>query len=181
MKSFSCLSLIFLLQLILLPVLLLSCPVPNDTSLIEKTCKKTPYHDLCVSSLESNPNSSYADVSGLAEIIIDSALLNATDTLNYTRLLINQMSDPTTERPLDYCAELYIPVVKYTLPQGKDAFDKGQYKFALYCLSNAAKQADTCDKMFHDSIVKPLSDRNNIFRELCSVAVAIINIVLKGK
>lgn len=127
------------------------------------------------------PNSSRADVEELAGIAIDLALLHATDTLEFTRVLIHQTIDPLMERPLDYCAELYIPVVKYTVPQGRDAFDKGQYKFAEYCLSDAAKQADRCENMFSGSVVNPMGGRNRIFQQLCSVAMAIIDTLLKDQ
>lgn len=181
MKSFnaSLSSLIFLLQLALLPSLFpSSIPSSGDPSLIEETCQRTPYPDLCVSVLMCNPNSSGADVGGLAGMVIDSALLNATATLDFVRAMINKTTDPATERPLDYCAELYIPVVKYTLPQGKEAFDRGQYRFAEYCLSNAAKQAGACEKMFSGSVANPMGDRNWMFQQLCSVAMAIVEILM---
>ncbi|KAK2982819.1 hypothetical protein RJ640_021309 [Escallonia rubra] len=43
----------------------------KNASLIEQVCQKTMYHDLCVSSLRSNPRSSGADVKGLARIILE--------------------------------------------------------------------------------------------------------------
>ncbi|KAK4766936.1 hypothetical protein SAY87_023780 [Trapa incisa] len=179
------LSLIFLFPLPLLSPLLPSSSTPNDNaivSLIDQTCKRTPYEDLCISSLTSNPNRSRAaGVKELAGMVLDSVLLNATDTLAFTRLLIDRTIDPEVERPLDYCAELYIPVVKFTVPQGRDAFYRGQYKFAEYCLTDAARQADACEKMLPGSAVSPMGDRNRIFQQLCSVAVAIIDILSKDQ
>ncbi|KAG8480832.1 hypothetical protein CXB51_025304 [Gossypium anomalum] len=41
------------------------------------TCKKTPFYDLCVLTLKSDPRSSTADVPGLARIVADSSAIDA--------------------------------------------------------------------------------------------------------
>lgn len=179
MKSFFFLTPIFLFNLITLFPRAPACPLGKKVSLIEKTCKKTPYRDLCVSSLRSYPSSSGATIHDLAGIMLKLTLANATDTLSYIEALINQTEDPQLERPLDYCAELYIPVVKYTLPQAIAAFDKTQYGFAEYGMSYTGDQADTCEKEFSTSEASPLGDRNKLMSELCDVAVAIIKMLHK--
>lgn len=113
-------------------------------------------------------------------MVADNLLANATDTLNYIQAQINQTSDPQMERALAYCAELYIPVVKYNLPQAIDALSKGQFAFAVDGLSDAAKEADACEKNFSGSMKSPLiSDRNKILHSLSDVTVAIVKILLK--
>ncbi|EXC27499.1 Putative invertase inhibitor [Morus notabilis] len=152
----------------------------QGTDLIEKTCKRTPHYDLCVSSLESNPESSGADLRGLARIMVDLVLSKATETLDYIRSLLKQEPDPELEKSLAYCAELYIPVVKYSLPQAIDALLGGHFGFANYGISDAAKQANACDKNFSKSSTSPLAEKNSLLNDLSEVAAAIISILLKG-
>ncbi|KAK9292192.1 hypothetical protein L1049_020153 [Liquidambar formosana] len=148
---------------------------PKGSDLIDNTCKQTPYYDLCVSSLRSDPRSSSADVQGLALIITDMVLGNATDTLALIEDLLKQIKDPSLEKALAYCAELYIPVVKYDLPQAIEALTKGHYKFANYSISEAGNQADTCEKNFTGSTVSPLTDQNSLVHDLSAVAASIAN------
>ncbi|XP_030539895.1 cell wall / vacuolar inhibitor of fructosidase 1-like [Rhodamnia argentea] len=177
MKSFFFLTPILLLNLIILSPRTPALSLEKSVGLIEKTCKKTPYHDLCVSSLRSSPGSSNATVHDLAGTILNLTLANTTNMLSYIEALIDQTEDPQLERPLDYCAELYIPVVEYTLPQAIVAFDKARYRFAGYGVSDAGDQADKCEKEFSKSMASPLGDRNKLVSELCDVAVAIIKML----
>ncbi|XWS08470.1 hypothetical protein CRYUN_Cryun40dG0005000 [Craigia yunnanensis] len=94
--------------------------------------------------------------------------------------LINQTSDPQMERALAYCAELHIPAIKYNLPQAIDASSKVQLAFASDGISDAAKEADACEKNFSGSMKSPLSDRNKLLHSLSDVAVAIVKLSLKG-
>ncbi|KAF8017733.1 hypothetical protein BT93_H2815 [Corymbia citriodora subsp. variegata] len=182
MKSFFFLRSIFLFHLIIVAPLAPTLSLAKSTNLIKKTCKKTPYPDLCISSLRSHAKGSGVTIHDLAGIILNLTLANATNTLSHIEALINQAEDPQLERLLDYCAELYIPVVKYTLPQAIVAFNKAQYGFAEYGVSDAGDQADTCEKEFSQSKVSsPLGDRNKLVSELCDVAVAIIKMVSKVK
>ncbi|KAI6692898.1 hypothetical protein NL676_020608 [Syzygium grande] len=178
MNSFFFLMPIFLFSLTIVSLRAPALSLEKSVDLIKKTCRKTPYHDLCVSSLRSYPGSSGATVHDLAGIMLNLTLANATDTLSFIQVLINQTEDPQLEMPLDYCAELYIPVVKYTLPQAIDAFDKSQYGFAEYGVSDAGDQANTCEKQLSKSTASsPLGDRNKLMSELCDVAVAIIKML----
>lgn len=107
-------------------------------------------------------------------------LSNATDALNYIQGLIDQTTDPDLERPLAFCAESYIPVVQYILPQAIDALTNGHYGFANYGMSYAGKEVDACEKKFSGSIKSPLTQRNKLMQNLCDTTVAIINLLLKG-
>ncbi|KAJ6322247.1 hypothetical protein OIU77_012175 [Salix suchowensis] len=138
------------LSILLLHILLLSAPLPliQCGDLVDQICKKTPFYDLCVLSLQ--PTS------------------------------VKQASGTSLERPLADCAELYIPVVKYNLPQAMDALIRGRYGFANYVFSDASKQAAACEKNFSGEDKSPLTDRNNLISNLSDVAVAIIKILQKG-
>ncbi|GMN55114.1 hypothetical protein TIFTF001_024225 [Ficus carica] len=152
----------------------------QGTELIERTCKRTPHYELCTSTLEASPESSSADLRGLAHIMVDQVLSKATETLEFIRSLLKEEPDPDLEKALAYCAELYIPVVKYSLPQAIDALTGGHFGFANYGISDAAKQANACDKNFSKSTDSPLADKNTLLNDLSEVAAAIIGILLKG-
>ncbi|PON64914.1 Pectinesterase inhibitor domain containing protein [Parasponia andersonii] len=155
-------------------------PLDEGSDLIQQTCKQTPHYDLCVSSLESNPESSGSDLKGLAHIMVDIVLSKATDTLGFIGTLLKKEPDPQLEKALAYCAELYIPVVKYSLPQAIDALTGGFFGFAFYGISDATKQTEACEKNFSGSNKSPLAERNSLLHDLSEVAAAITNILLKG-
>nr|AGX27452.1 cell wall and vascular inhibitor of beta-fructosidase [Populus angustifolia]AGX27453.1 cell wall and vascular inhibitor of beta-fructosidase [Populus angustifolia]AGX27454.1 cell wall and vascular inhibitor of beta-fructosidase [Populus angustifolia]AGX27455.1 cell wall and vascular inhibitor of beta-fructosidase [Populus angustifolia]AGX27456.1 cell wall and vascular inhibitor of beta-fructosidase [Populus angustifolia] len=167
------------LSILLLYILLLSAPLPLTQcgDLVGQICKKTPFYDLCVLSLQPN---SGTDVKTLASKMANLVLSNVTDTLSFIQGLVKQETGTSLERPLADCAELYIPVVKYNLPQAIDSLIRGRYGFANYVFSDVSKQADACEKNFSGEDESPLTDRNKLISNLCDVAVAIINILQKG-
>ncbi|KAI3423327.1 PMEI domain-containing protein [Psidium guajava] len=175
--------------LLLLLALVATLPPPAQTfefpargidDLIEQTCRLTPFYDLCISSLRSHPRSGAADVRGLALIMAGSVLATANSTLGRIQEMLGQPHDPEWERPLADCAELYIPVVKYTLPQAIDALGKGQLGFAVYGLSDAGKEAEACEKNFSGQGGSPVTEVNQLVRNSVEVALAIIKILQKS-
>ncbi|KAK4857160.1 hypothetical protein QYF36_025194 [Acer negundo] len=179
---------IFLLLLLLL-IIILSSLIPitkcddndDDEDLITKICKETPLESLCLSTLQPISDLPNIDTKVLANFMATTVLKNATDTLNYIEGLIKQTQDPQQERALAVCAELYIPVVKYVLPQAIEALSRGQFGFAKYNIADVGKQADNCEKGFSGSSAKsPLTDRNTLVRNLSDIVVAIINVLVKG-
>ncbi|KAJ7955263.1 Pectinesterase inhibitor [Quillaja saponaria] len=152
----------------------------ENGDLIVQTCKQTPYYDLCVSSLQSNPQSSNTDLKGLALIMVGNVQANATETLNYIEGLIKQTTDQQLEQALAFCAELYIQVVKFSLPQAADAVSDGRFGFANYGISDAVNEAVTCEKKFSGSIKSPLTDRNDSVHKFSDIAAAILDQLLKG-
>ncbi|XP_057516826.1 cell wall / vacuolar inhibitor of fructosidase 2-like [Amaranthus tricolor] len=57
--------------------------VKGDAEFIKKTCKNTKYFNLCISSLKSDPTSSVSDLKGLASIMINIGMANASETYTY--------------------------------------------------------------------------------------------------
>ena len=177
------------LTILSLQIRSVKCDGDGDGGLIESTCKRTPHYELCVSTLESNPESSGsgADLRGLAHAMVDTVLSKATETLEFIRALLKeQQPDTDLEKPLALCAELYIPVVKYSLPQAIEALIGGHFGFANYGISDAAKQANACDKSFAkasgsaSASESPLAEKNALLTDLSEVAAAIISVLLKG-
>ncbi|KAI5349174.1 hypothetical protein L3X38_002061 [Prunus dulcis] len=61
-----------------------------DAGLIDKTCKQTPNYDVCVSTINSDPRSTGADVKGLGLIMVDAVKDKATGALNKADKLLKQ-------------------------------------------------------------------------------------------
>lgn len=176
----ACVFLFHISLSILLPLTQSSfLPLGGPDNLIADTCKKTPHYDLCVSSLESDPESAGADLNGLAKIMVNIVLANTSSTLDYIQDLLKHAPEPELQRALANCAELYIGVVKFSLPQAIEALLGGHFAFAKYGIADATKEALACDKAFSGSIKSPLTDRNSVVRDLVDVATAIINLLQK--
>ncbi|MED6145643.1 hypothetical protein PIB30_027210 [Stylosanthes scabra] len=167
-------------------LLLFSSPIVMSTALaspqsssandlIDQTCNNTPFFDLCSRILHSNPVPP-SNPNDMALIMIKNIEENATDTLNYIQELIKRTSDHQLERQLSLCAEDYIPIVKYDLPQAVDALNRRNFPFASYSINYAGKEVDDCNKKFSGS-QSPVADRNEIMRRLVGVTVAIIKLL----
>ncbi|XP_028760120.1 cell wall / vacuolar inhibitor of fructosidase 1-like [Neltuma alba] len=197
MRSFSSASVLsssssssFPLLLLALVASLLFTPTHQSSDLntssngdfIDQICRKTPFYDLCIATLHSNPLTRKPDLKGAALVMVNNLLANTSDTLNYIEGLIKQTSDQQLEQALAFCAESYIPIVKYTLPQAADAVSQGRFGFASYCISDAAKEINNCDKRFSGSAQNKslLGDRNGVLQKLVGVASAIMKLLLKG-
>lgn len=174
-SSFLLLLLLLVLKLVLFSSSLSFSTIKSD--LIDQICKKTPFYELCKSALVGSESGT--DAKALARSMANVLLANATDTLNFIHSQESQAPDPKMERALAYCAELYIPVVKYNLPQAIDALTRGRFGFAADALSDAAKQADACEKNFSGNLKSPLTQRNNLVHSLSDVAVAIVKLLPK--
>ncbi|XP_050219991.1 cell wall / vacuolar inhibitor of fructosidase 1-like [Mercurialis annua] len=166
--------------LLLLLLLFLLPPLIRTNDMIDKTCKKTPHYDLCISSLRSNAQNSDTDVKGLASVMANITLFNATETLHYLLQLINRNTDAELERQLTYCAEAYIPIVDYILPQAIDAILNCQFGFAKYGIAYAENEARACEDKISGSVKLDFVEMNRVMQKLCDICVAIINILLKN-
>lgn len=171
-----------------LHILLLSCfllhltqsfTLLKDDDLVDQICKKTPFYDLCSTILHANPLSPTSDPKGMALIMVNDLLANASDTLSYIEELIKQTSDKDLEQQLAFCAESYIPVVKYIIPQAAEAISQGRFGFASYSIVDAEKEIVACNKKFSGSS-SVLGDRNSIMQKLVDVAAAIVKLLLNG-
>ncbi|CAN1195119.1 Cell wall / vacuolar inhibitor of fructosidase 1 [Linum perenne] len=169
---------IHLLPLIIILVIF-PISVQSSDDLINQICKKTPFYRLCSDTLHSAANTSSVDIKGLASNFTNIVLSNATETLSYIHgQLKSGPDDPKTEKALANCAELYIPVVEYNLPQGIDAFNRGYYGFTRYVLSDARNQADACGEKVGGGEV---GARNEMVSELSDVAAAIVGLLIKDR
>ncbi|KAI3423326.1 PMEI domain-containing protein [Psidium guajava] len=109
-----------------------------------------------------------------------SVLASASRTLDRIQELLARAPDPESEQPLAKCAELYIPVVKYSLPQAIDALEKNRFGFAEYGLSDAGNEAEECEKNLSGQGGSPVMEGNELVRNLVDVALAIIKVLQKS-
>ncbi|THG11984.1 hypothetical protein TEA_004628 [Camellia sinensis var. sinensis] len=143
-------------------------------SLITTTCRKTPSHQLCVSTLTSNPRSINADLSTLGLIVLDAIKAKSTSTL--TQICKLMYSTPQLRRPLRKCVEFYKAVLG-GIPTAVEALTKGNPKFAESSTVDAANKAEYCEKSFNKS-KSPLTDTNKVIHDLSVVATTIIRMLL---
>ncbi|XP_010045344.1 putative invertase inhibitor [Eucalyptus grandis] len=171
--------LVLLLPLVIPP--LAGCFGPEGAGdLIDGTCGQTLYYGLCAKSLRSDPRSASADLKGLAVIMLNVTTAEAADTLSYIKALVKRKVDPAEAKPLEYCAGLYSPMARLTLPLAAKALIQGRYRFADYRLAEAAMQPPTCEGRFGGAVESPLTDRNVLAHDLCAVSMDIVNQLMKG-
>ncbi|KAK7329588.1 hypothetical protein VNO77_23758 [Canavalia gladiata] len=144
---------------------------------IDQVCKQTPFYDLCSSTLHSKPLGPKLDLQAASLLMLKTILANATDTLSYIEGLIKDVSDRRLEQALAFCAESYIPIVKYILPQAADAINQRRFAFASYSFSSAVKNVNGCDKK-STALIRPLlGKRNSIVQNLVAVVTALIKLI----
>ncbi|KAJ4723040.1 Pectinesterase inhibitor [Melia azedarach] len=164
------LSLLLLLQAVtFLP--LIQC------NMIQQTCKQTPFYNLCFSSLKSDPRSSTADVPKLGLIMVDIIKSKATQMVEQIKVL--QKQHKALQKPLSDCHGRYNAVLVGDVPQAVEALEKGDYKFAEDSATDAAIEADSCERSFSAG-KSPISQKNKLFHDLSVITASIVKILLAG-
>ncbi|XP_058076737.1 cell wall / vacuolar inhibitor of fructosidase 2-like [Magnolia sinica] len=151
-----------------------SLPIEKDANLIRETCNHTSYHHLCVYSLQSDPRSYTANVSGLAMISIELARANATDTLLYISMLLKKSAGELMNRSLDTCYNEYeLAIDRFN--EGIEEYHSKEYSDIGQLVVDAAGMAETCEEEFKFYNLKsPLTQRNRLLRQLSNIAADIV-------
>ncbi|MBA0749719.1 hypothetical protein Gogos_003617 [Gossypium gossypioides] len=151
----------------------------SDINLIQTTCKKTPFYDLCVLTLKSDPRSSTADVSGLARIVADSVNAKAIATLNQISALLKSVKDPTLEKALEGCIVSYNTIIQADIPVAIDAIEKNNPKFAVQSATDAGNEAQACENSFAEKPSNsPIFSGNKAVHDLSVVLQSIASLLL---
>ncbi|OMO51545.1 ThiamineS/Molybdopterin converting factor subunit 1 [Corchorus capsularis] len=149
-------------------------------TLIEKTCRQTPFYELCLWSLKSHPESRDADdVKKLTQIMVDSVLkTKAMDTLDLIDELLQDgiALEPAMQRALTSCAERYNAIIKGDVPEIVEALKTGDYKFAEKGSNDAAMEANSCEMDFPSK--SPLTDMNMVVHDVSVVTSSMVKIML---
>ncbi|KAK8661851.1 hypothetical protein V6N13_091442 [Hibiscus sabdariffa] len=151
----------------------------SANSLIESTCTKTPFPDLCISTLKSDPRSSTADVSGLALIVADSVNAEAMATLNQISTLLKSATDPNMKKALSGCVDSYNTIIKADIPVAIDAIEKKNPKYAVDSATDAGDEAQRCEGSFRgNSANSPISGSNKAVHDLSVILRSIASLLL---
>ncbi|XP_042399583.1 pectinesterase inhibitor 28-like [Zingiber officinale] len=153
-------------------------------SLIASTCNRTLYYDVCVASLSSRPRSRRADLQGLAAIALEVSLAHAKVTVALAKNL-SRRHDASGGEGHTYaawclrdCVEEYKEAVD-VLRQSSAALRRGAYYDVNDLVSSAMTYSDTCESAYADKpgLQSPFAERSEYFFKLCSVAIAIANLL----
>ncbi|XP_074581111.1 pectinesterase inhibitor 28-like [Curcuma longa] len=159
-------------------------PSAASGGLIASTCNRTLYYDVCVASLASRPRSRRADVQGLAAIALDVSLAHAKATVALAKNL-SRSHDASAGEGRTYaawclrdCVEEYKEAVD-VLRLSAAALRRGAYDDVNDLVSAAMTNSDTCESAYADKpgLQSPFMERNEYFFKLCSVAIAIANLL----
>ncbi|KAK9292379.1 hypothetical protein L1049_020346 [Liquidambar formosana] len=175
-------SLIFLLSLSFLhffhqPLLL----VAADADFIRKTCKKTDYYDLCVSSLKSNSTSANADTKGLAVIMVGIGMVNATATSSYlSTQLLSTTNDTLMKKVLKECSDKYSYATD-ALHASLQDLAMESYDYANMHIMAAADYPNACHNAFkrYSGLAYPpeIARREEGLKRICDVVLGIIDLL----
>ncbi|MED6158189.1 hypothetical protein PIB30_030472 [Stylosanthes scabra] len=148
-------------------------------SLLESTCKKTPHYHLCVFVIESHLQPlqlrSGIDVTGYARIALEVVAANASVTLDHIVEIEKQSDDKKLKSSLGSCIVSYTKIVNELLPKALNCMDKSDYNCANRNAFIAGTLADSCEKKCKASSSAVMTDTNIYMKNLCSIAVSIIN------
>ncbi|KAL6990116.1 hypothetical protein U1Q18_015864 [Sarracenia purpurea var. burkii] len=121
--------------------------VPTRNDLISKTCSRTPFSQLCVSTLRSHPRSSRANLKGLSLILVRAAQSEAAVALRTINRL-RAASDPRFRIPLSKCGGVYRKILRDHIPKALHALSsRGDPKAAADGVSRSAAGAQECQRI----------------------------------
>ncbi|CAN0879201.1 Cell wall / vacuolar inhibitor of fructosidase 1 [Linum grandiflorum] len=152
-------------------VILTTTTTHAASDLIEQTCKQTPDHDLCVSSITADPRSPNAiDVQALALIMVDVVNEKALATSEEINRLVQ--SNPT--EPLTDCFDKYRTILDLDVGIAIRALHVRNPGVGEGAMNDAGNKADSCERGFEEG-KSPLTDMNKDVRKVADVASAIFS------
>ena len=104
MGSSTVIQLSSMLMVLLLVLLNINGSLGIASTELQELCSTTQDPGLCVQALSSDPRTAAADLKGLAQISIDLAKANATDTATFVASLVGQTTDPELKLRYQSCA-----------------------------------------------------------------------------
>lgn len=167
-----------LTALLVIPIILAKYVFRDKVDLIDSTCKKTLYPDLCLSSLRSHPSSSAADAKMLAGIMLNLTMANATDILKEIQKLQSKATDSVIEKGLQMCYGFYYSAARDDIPNAIKYVNSGSYAIALDYVQSAIEKPHLCEQTFFQGPEirrSPLIDRSN---DVLYLTIVVQNIIL---
>lgn len=148
----------------------------TGTNLIETACQHAGQRDLCVTSLEADPNTHDADIQGLALIALRLASSNASDISEHAKGLFRDTTlEPTIQDGYGECLDHYLDAAEQ-LDDSIAALLAKAYKDVEVWVKVAISDAEQCEAILKGK-EEPMVQKNEIFRQLCNNALAIVKVL----
>ncbi|KAB2605139.1 hypothetical protein D8674_004856 [Pyrus ussuriensis x Pyrus communis] len=149
-----------------------------NMKLLEQACQHSPRKDLCIETLEKDPNSKGADLTGLAFVAIRLAAAMASDVDEHMRsLLIHNATtlDPTIQQALADCIEHYSDANEQ-LDDCVEAISTNNLEEVELWVNVAISDADLCDSSLRGE-KSVIQTKNEAFRLSCNNILSIIKVL----
>ncbi|XP_073024356.1 cell wall / vacuolar inhibitor of fructosidase 2-like [Primulina eburnea] len=152
----------------------------GNSNLIQETCKKTKYYDLCVSLLESDTSGPKSDTKELALIVIRYGIANATDTNSYLSKQIQGVANDTVimKTAMRECADKYASA-NGALLNSLEVLSVNMYDYAYLHVMAAGEYPNGCRNAFNrwPGMCYPseLAVREDGLKRICDVVLGIID------
>ncbi|XP_073290886.1 cell wall / vacuolar inhibitor of fructosidase 2-like [Primulina huaijiensis] len=152
----------------------------GNSNLIQETCKKTKYYDLCVSLLGSDTSSPKSDTKELALIVIRYGIANATDTNSYLSKQIQSVANDTVmmKTAMRECADKYASA-NGALQNSLEVMSVNMYDYAYLHVMAAGDYPNGCRNAFNrwPGMCYPseLAVREDGLKRICDVVLGIID------
>ncbi|KAH7517043.1 putative invertase inhibitor [Ziziphus jujuba] len=148
----------------------------TGTNLIETACQHAGQRDLCVTTLEADPNTHDADMLGLALIALRLASSNASDISEHAKLLFKDTTlEPTIQDGYGECLDHYLDAAEQ-LDDSIAALLTKAYKDVEVWVKVAISDADQCESALKGK-EPAMVEKNQIFRQLCNNVLAIVKVL----
>ncbi|XP_023515956.1 pectinesterase inhibitor-like [Cucurbita pepo subsp. pepo] len=157
-------------------------PFLTNADLITKTCSSTPYNDLCLSILESSPNSNGTDLYGLTEIMLYIAAENVSLIHEHLMELQNKTEmDTFMDECLTDCLESYQDATDQ-IEDSITALEFKAYHDIKTWVAAAMNDGAVCENGFKEKPdhKSPIVEMSKVFDQICSIILAMANILSQG-
>ncbi|XP_021763028.1 pectinesterase 1-like [Chenopodium quinoa] len=148
---------------------------PNP--LIEKACANAQYKDSCTQTLKSQPESETADMKKLAFLSLNKTKSLGSEIATWVgdKLEDQESMGPGIEQALTDCNDQYTDAMAQ-LEDSLVAFFSNAYKDVNTWMTTVMNNANSCeDSLQKGNAVDIMGDKNKVFAQHCSNALAVVN------
>ncbi|KAF3341262.1 putative invertase inhibitor [Carex littledalei] len=165
---------------ILILALFVSLPHFNKASFLFYACSRAAAYDLninrdfCLTSLQADPKSVSANLTGLLHISINLAIKNTTRTISHIRYLLSNSAYAHLKDDLSFCQDQYSEAIGclYGAIKQVRLSSNDDHTNVNWIITEAMTSVDACEDESNKSI---LSKENGNTFELCAIALTFLN------
>lgn len=161
----------------LLLLALVALPAMALADGIEDVCNKTPYPNLCTSTIRADPRSKSAGAPQMGLIVVDKVESTVKVADEKAKQAARSTTDPDLKSALGNCGTYYNAILTGDVVASKESFTKGDYKYAVDYMTDASTSLGTCEKWFQAG-KSPVTAENISGKQLSDIAVAIGRLLL---